>query len=106
MNLETAERELLAKLADILIPPGQGMPSASEAGVAKNGLDQVLAVRPDLTAGLKKLLADAKNRDPIEFVNELQKNEPVAFGVLAEIVPAYFLHTDVRANGAVMRDCR
>jgi len=99
MNFEPVERELLAKLADILIPPGEGLPSASEAGVANNGLDQVLAVRPDLADGLKKLLADAKNRDPIGFVNELQKNEPAAFGVLAEIVPgAYFLNADVRAK--------
>ena len=42
----------------------------------------------------------------MNFINELQKNEPVAFGVLAEIVPACFLNTDVRASGAIMRDCR
>ena len=43
----------------------------------------------------------------MNFLKELQKNEPVALGVLAEIVPgAYFLNTDVRASGAIMRDCR
>jgi hypothetical protein len=99
MNLTTAERQLLAKIADILIPAGEGFPSASEAGVAKDGLDQLLAVRPDLLEPLKRLLDSARAKDPAEFCRDLQTNDPASFGILAELVPgAYFLNPDVRAK--------
>ena len=99
MNLTSAERQLVAALADLLIPAGSGFPSASEAGVANEGLDQLLAVRPDLRDSLKSILLRAKDRPPSEFLQELQSNDPAAFGVLAESVPgAYFLNPDVRAR--------
>jgi hypothetical protein len=99
MNLTSTERQLFATLADLLIPAGNGFPSASEAGVANEGLDQLLAVRPDLLDSLKSLLLRAKERSPAEFLRELQTNDPAAFGVLAESVPgAYFLNPDVRAK--------
>ena len=46
---------MLAQLADILIPAGEGRPSASDAGVAGDGLDRVLSFRPDLADGLERL---------------------------------------------------
>jgi hypothetical protein len=99
MNLTSAERQLFAALADLLIPAGNGFPSASEAGVANEGLDQLLTVRPDLLDSLQSLLLRAKDRSSAEFLRELQTNDPVAFGVLAESVPgAYFLNSDVRAK--------
>jgi hypothetical protein len=99
MNLTSEERQLLAALADLLIPAGNGFPSASEAGVAREGLDQLLAVRPDLLDPLKSLLLRVKDRSPAEFLQELQTNDPVAFGVLAEAVPGvYFLNPNVRAK--------
>lgn len=99
MNFNTNERAVLARLADVLIPAGDGFPSASEAGVAAEGLDQVLSFRPDLGEGLKKLLASADGRPAGEFVAELQRNDPAAFGILTELVPgAYFLNATVRAK--------
>jgi len=98
MNSDTSERSVLANLADVLIPAGDGFPSASEAGVAQDGLDQILAVRPDLAEGLKKILAQAQGRNAAEFLAELQINDPAGFGLLAELVPgAYFLNSRVRA---------
>ena len=47
MSFNQAERELLARLADVLIPAGGGHPSASDADVAGNGLDLVLATCPE-----------------------------------------------------------
>jgi len=91
------ERAALAALADVLIPAGEGFPSASQAGVADEGLDQVLAVRPDLSAGLRSILQRAGGRVPAEVIAELQGTDPAGFGVLAEIVPgAYFLNPKVR----------
>jgi len=97
MIFDDEERSLLADLADILIPSADGFPSASEAGVAGEGLDQVLEFRPDLGAGLKKLLGQAANRLPAEFVVHLRSSDPAGFGLLAELVPgAYFLNPQVR----------
>ena len=99
MSLTSAERQLLAVLADLVIPAGNDFPSASEAGVAHEGLDQLLAVRPDLLDPLKSLLVRAKDRSATEFLQELQTHDPAAFAVLAESVPgAYFLNPDVRAK--------
>src|SRR5215510_14382041 len=97
MTFDTNERAVLAGLADVLIPSGQEFPSASEADVAGEGLDQVLSFRPDLAAGLKQVLASARGRPPAEVVAELQKTDPAGFGILAELVPgAYFLNPHVR----------
>ena len=99
MSLTLTERQLFATLADLLIPAGNGFPSASEAGVANEGLDHLLTVRPDLLDCLKSLLLRSKERSPSEFLRELQTDDPAAFGVLAESVPgAYFLNPDVRAK--------
>ena len=48
MSLSDERRAQLGAIADQLIPAGAGMPSASEAGVAGQFLDEVLAARPDL----------------------------------------------------------
>ena len=99
MTFTATERELLAALADVLIPAGEGFPSASQAGVAREGLDQVLSVRPDLEAGLKDLLASAAGQAPAELLSNLPIENPAAFGLLTELVPAaYFLNPEVRTR--------
>jgi len=99
MSFDANERALLAALADVLIPAGEGFPSASQAGVAGDGLDQVLSFRPDLADGLKKVLTAARDHAPAEAIAELQRNDPIGFGVLADLVPgAYFLNPQVRAR--------
>lgn len=98
-TFDANERVVLAALADVLIPAGEGFPAASAAGVAGEGLDQVLLFRPDLASGLKQLLAAARDRPPTEVIADLQKNDPPSFSVLAELVPgAYFLNPQVRAQ--------
>jgi hypothetical protein len=47
-------RAWLRLAADALIPPGAGMPGASEVGVSAQQLDLVLAARPDLLPSLEK----------------------------------------------------
>ena len=97
MNLTEEQRLTLERLANVLIPSGEGLPSASEAGVAGPGLDRVLAARPDLAGALPALLEMALHRDPAEVIDELQTEDPAAFAVLAELVPgAYFLNPEVR----------
>ena len=97
IDFTPAERATLANLADVLIPAGEGFPSASEAGVAGEGLDRVLAVRADLAAGLKPILQRAEGRAPAEVVAELRASDGAAFAILAEVVPgAYFMNAKVR----------
>ena len=97
IDFTPTERAVFAALADVLIPPGEGFLSASQAGVAGEGLDQVLAVRPDLSAGLKSILQRAGGRPPAEIIAELQATDPASFAILAEVVPgAYFMNASVR----------
>ena len=97
MNFDLAQRAVLAGLADVLIPAGDGMLSASAAAVAEEGLDQVLAAVPGLRAGLADVLARARGREPAEFVASLARNDPAAHGILTEIVTAaYFMNPGVR----------
>ncbi len=97
MNFDPSQRIVLAGLADVLIPAGDGMPSASAAGVAEEGLNQVLAAVPSLGASLAEVLAKAKGREPAEVVASLAQTDPAAYGILTEVVTAaYFMNPDVR----------
>jgi hypothetical protein len=97
VSFDFEERAVLAQLADVLIPAGEGFPSASDAGVARDGLDLVLSFRPDLADGLKRLIADAGRCPAAAFVAELPCSDPAGFALLAEFVPgAYFLNSRVR----------
>ena len=97
MNFDPARRAVLAGLADVLIPAGDGMPAASAAGVAEEGLNQVLAAVPSLGPSLADVLARAAGREPAEVVASLAQTDPPAYGILTEVVTAaYFMNPDVR----------
>ena len=97
MSFNPDQRAVLAGLADVLIPAGDCMPSASDAAVAGLGLDQVLAAVPSLAASLADVLAWAKGREPGEVVANLARTDPSGYGVLTEVVTAaYFMNPDVR----------
>jgi hypothetical protein len=97
MNFDPSQRAVLACLADVLIPAGDGMPSASAGGVAEEGLNQVLSAVPSLGASLADVLARAKGREPAEVVASLARTDPAAYGILTEVVTAaYFMNPDVR----------
>ena len=97
MNFDPAQRAVLAGLADVLIPAGDGMPSASAGDVSGEGLNQVLAAVPSLGTSLADVLARAKGREPAEVVASLAQTDPAAYGILTEIVTAaYFMNPGVR----------
>jgi hypothetical protein len=90
-------RAVLAAVADVLIPNGDGMPSASEAGVAGRWLDEVLRLRPDFGPPLATVLDAMKAVDPAAAVARVRAEDPAGFGVLAEVVAGgYFLNPEVR----------
>jgi hypothetical protein len=95
--MSTIDRETLAGLADALIPEADGMPSATQAGVAGALLDEVLAVRGDLEEPLAELTAAARGTDPAAEVERLKNDDPPLFEALTTAVAGgYFLSPDVR----------
>jgi hypothetical protein len=97
MKLDAADLELFAAAADLLIPAGDGMPSASEAGVAQPGLHAVLESRPELEPVLASLLRPARGQNAKEFLAHLKNSDAAGFGAFAEAVAgAYFMNPEVR----------
>ena len=91
-------REVLAAVADLLIPSSDGMPSAGEAGAAGRWLDEVLQLRPDFGPPLAEVLDRLIGADPQAALDRLRAEDPAGFGVLAEVVAGgYFLNPKVRA---------
>src|SRR5260370_11145497 len=86
-------REVLAAVADLLIPSSDGMPSATEAGAAGRWLDEVLQLRPDFGPPLAAVLDRLIGADPSGALTKLCTDDPAGFGVLAEVVAGCaFLH--------------
>lgn len=85
---------LFELIADLLIPPGTDMPSASEAAVGTTGLAEVLKFRPELKPVLESILASCEGKTAQQALDSL---DATAFATLAEIVAsAYFMNDQVR----------
>src|SRR4029453_9332444 len=91
------ERRTLAALADVLIPAGEGMPSASELGVEGKWADRALAARPDVAEDLGRVLREAEGREPAGEVRRLHAEDERGFTALAAIVAGgYTMHAKAR----------
>ncbi|MCA9053274.1 MAG: hypothetical protein KDA75_05520 [Planctomycetaceae bacterium] len=98
MSFSSEQRRRLAELADVLIPASGGQLSASQAGIAEEGIDRVLTARPDLAAGLQQLLSSGGTGPAADVVSTWQAGDAPEFGVLAEVAAgAYFMNEQVRA---------
>jgi hypothetical protein len=96
-KFDPERRAVLAAVADLLIPSGDGMPSASGAGVAGRWLDEVLRLRPDFGPPLAAVLDGLAGAKPEAALAKLRATDPAGFGVLAEVVAGgYFLNPKVR----------
>ncbi len=92
-----AQRLVLARVADILVAEGFGMPAASVVGVAGRLLDQCLGAAPSLAAPLTALLDEMPTDGLDDFVRELAASRPDDFAVLSTaVVGAYYLSAEVR----------
>ena len=86
-------RSRLALLADQLIPAGDGMPSASEAGVAGEWLDAIVAAEPGFGPALASVLAEADVSDAAGALKRIETTDPNGWGTLTTVVAgAYFLN--------------
>jgi hypothetical protein len=90
------DRERLGALADVLVPAAVGMPSATEAGVHREGLDRVLVARPDLELVLVRVLAAAAG-EPGDVLRRLQAVDEAGFAALTlAVTGAYYTDPAVR----------
>ena len=95
---DAGRRAVLAAVGDVLIPNADGMPSASEAGVAMRWLDELLRMRSDFGPQLAAVLDSINGADLAAAVERLRAEDPAGFGVLAEVVAGgYFLNPQVRS---------
>jgi hypothetical protein len=95
--VDSEVRDRLRRFADKMIPASDGMPAASEAGVADKGLDRVLAARPDLTAPLVRALTDADPADWEGSLARLGASDREAHEALQTVVAgAYYINPDIR----------
>ena len=90
-------RAWLRAVADVLIPAADGMPAASEVGVADAQLDVVLAARPDLTRHLLRAYARTAELTGTAAFAALADLDPDAEGAIAQIVAGgYYASGKVR----------
>lgn len=94
--LTDAERALLARVADHLIPAAHGMPSAAEV-LTDDRLRFVFTARPDLVEPVRRALRAGPVDDPAAHVTALATDDPGALGALQlTIVAGYYTDKDVR----------
>ncbi len=74
--IPSTSRARLADIADELIPAAEGMPSASQVGVAQQQLEVVFASRPDLVEPLQRVLAVSFGGSAVEFLEALAQTDP------------------------------
>jgi hypothetical protein len=95
--LTDQDRQRFARLADVLIPAAEGMPSASQADVPQRWLEEALRHRPDLDAGLHGALDAAGDLPADEAIQLLNTEHIPDFEALGTLTAgAYFLNPEVR----------
>jgi hypothetical protein len=96
--LDNDQRQVLAAVADVLIPTHDDMPCASDAGVTENLIDMVLGYRTDLVPAFIAALSDCSGKDPSTALDEMAKNSPEKFEALTLLTSAaYFQSAKVKA---------
>jgi hypothetical protein len=95
-ELEDEQRLRLAALADVLIPGGAGLPSASAADVAGRWIDRTLAADPGLAVSVLAVVT-GDVEDPHMHMKSVQHEDPVLFERFAfAVAGAYFMNPEVR----------
>jgi hypothetical protein len=102
-GISPERRDLLAALADEMIPASPGMPSATESGVHRSGVDAVLRSRPDLGGPLRQALdelaaaLEQTSGSGSALATIRSAGHEASWGVLGSVVgAAYFLNPEVR----------
>ncbi len=94
IRLDDAQRERLAKLADVLMPAGAGLPAASEVDVHHSWIDQALDAVPMMAPAIH--IALEIPGEPAEAIERLQQQPDVFMAFTFILSGAYFMHPRVR----------
>jgi hypothetical protein len=96
--LSPGERTVLARLADIIAPRWNALPSASDIDLSHGPIDRALRARPDLVEPLRQLLGQMRVQEGAMAIEHLQRERPAQFAVLMQaIAGAYYMNESVRA---------
>ena len=104
-GLTEAQRGLLARILDVLIPSAAGMPSATEVDVHSRWIDEALRLRPDLRPDLDTALeliakASGATQSVESAVCAFAETQRVRFAGLGTLIAgAYYM--DDRARTAL-----
>lgn len=91
------DRVVLRRLADCLIPEGDGMPSGSTVGAADELLDSVINFQAHLAPLVLRAVRVARAMDARPGLEKLQQVDPEAFDALKLAIAAgYYMHPKVR----------
>ena len=92
-----AERAAFGRMAEVMLPGTDTMPSAGQAGVPGPGLDEVLVARPDLAVPLGRALRDLGGSFSLEALAGYLSVDEEAYSALTLCVAAaYYLAPEVR----------
>lgn len=96
-TLTEDERQLYGRLADVLVPEAEGMPSATQSEVHVRWVDDALRARPDLRPLLREALQLAGDLPAEEAVEMLNREHSPLFDALGTVTAgAYFLSPDIK----------
>jgi hypothetical protein len=95
-DFSTAERDRLARFADVILPPTESMPAASDVGVQHALLDRVLGAIPALAPLLHQAVM-AVGLEPAQTLADLRAHRPAVFSaVMLAVTAGYYLSPRVR----------
>ena len=90
-------RARLGRIADVLVPAYQQMPSARSVGIAGDLLDKALRARPDLAEDCRRAVTVCADPPSPEALDRLANEDPDAFGALMVLVlGGYYMSAEVR----------
>jgi hypothetical protein len=97
-TVDDAVRSRLTRIAPVLIPAGDAMPSAGEVAVSDALLDRVLAAVPSLAGALTAALdADIAEEGVGSWLEGLSGRDPAAYrSLVLAVAGAYYLDPGVR----------
>ncbi|VDC22691.1 hypothetical protein [Pseudogemmobacter humi] len=95
--LTQTERDILAGIADYLIPEAEGMPSASQVNLASELADRVFAVRHDLVGPVRGALGKVPGLAGEVAAKKLADIDPEGFHAITTVASAgYFMSPKTR----------
>jgi hypothetical protein len=97
-RLPGAERDVLRRLAEYMLPGTEQLPPAAQLDIAERGLDDVLSLRGDLLPEIQRGLRAISGLEPGAALTRLSATDAVAAAAIrTAILASYYADESVRA---------